>query len=267
MTGSSYRRTISIGGQTGLIDVSDVAPRQSLKLQVTGVATTELFQVVQTVREMFDLDAPVAEIRKSLVRDPFLRKCLKGRSVVRVPGTWNAFELSVRAILGQQVSVKAATTLAGRLVARFGKAVTPGPGQYQNDEGLTHLFPEPHDFVRGNFDGLGITVARTSTIRSLARALVDGRLSFDTAQDPDEFLSSMTALPGIGDWTAQYVAMRALKNPDAFPASDLGLMRAFDEEEARRIKPRELLERAEAWRPWRAYAALLLWHSNANAGG
>ncbi len=264
---SSYRRTVRVNGNVGIIEVRDVPAASSLELRVHGVQTIDLFPLVQKVREMFDLDAPVDAIRKVLVRDPFLKRCLKSRTVVRVPGTWDAWELTVRAILGQQVSVKAATTLSGRIVARYGAPLDKPTSERFAAIGLSHTFPEPADVVRAHFNDLGIVGTRIEAIRSVARALLDGTFSFDAAQCPEEFCSRIVKLRGIGDWTAQYVAMRALKNPDAFPSSDLGLLRAFDGDAKQRMKPREILERAEAWRPWRAYAALLLWNSDANSGG
>jgi AraC family transcriptional regulator of adaptative response / DNA-3-methyladenine glycosylase II len=185
---------------------------------------------------------------------------------VRVPGAWDGFELAIRAVLGQQVSVSAATTLSGRLVARSGTPLKGALAKRAAREGLTHLFPEPTALARAELAGLGITGARSGTIRRLAAAVAAGNISFDTAGDPDAFCASLCLLRGIGEWTAQYVAMRALKNPDAFPSADLGLLRAFDGE-GRRLRPTELEERAEAWRPWRAYAALLLWNSTPHSGG
>jgi 3-methyladenine DNA glycosylase/8-oxoguanine DNA glycosylase len=169
-------------------------------------------------------------------------------------------------VLGQQVSVSAATTLSGRLVERCGTPLEGALAIRAARAGLTHLFPEPIALARADLAGLGITGARSDTIRILAAAVAAGNTSFDTAGDPDAFCASLSRLRGIGDWTAQYVAMRALKNPDAFPAADLGLLRAFDGE-GRRLKPAKLQARAEAWRPWRAYAALLLWNSTPHSGG
>jgi len=190
---------------------------------------------------------------------------LKKNPGVRVPGSWDGFELTVRAILGQQVSVRAATTLAGRIADRYGERIDiPVAGLLQAPD---RLFPEPQKLVRARLENLGIIGSRAQTIRSLSRAVVDGKLSFDAAERPDDLCSSLKEIKGIGDWTAEYVAMRAMKDPDAFPASDLGLLRAFDKPGVKRMKPRELINRAEAWRPWRAYAALLLWGSENGAGG
>lgn len=266
VTETAYERTVSLNGQTGFIEVRHDESADGLLLTVRGVQTADLFFVVQRVRELFDLDAPVADIRATLGRDVHLKPRLKTHPGIRVPGAWNGFELAVRAILGQQVSVKAATTLSGRIVERYGEPLVCDRPGGQNAE-LTHLFPTPETLARARFNNLGIVGARIDTIRRIARAVVDGSLSFDPAQDPEKFCEALVELRGIGDWTAQYVAMRALKNPDAFPDSDLGLLRAFDEPGQDRMKPKELAAIAEAWRPWRAYAALLLWSSTPNSGG
>jgi AraC family transcriptional regulator of adaptative response / DNA-3-methyladenine glycosylase II len=184
-----------------------------------------------------------------------------------VPGAWDGFELTIRAILGQQVSVKAATTLSGRLAARYGEGVEGVIGEQMSATGLSYLFPTPEKLMRARCNNMGLVGARAETIRRVARAVFDGELSFDPSQDPKEFHASLTSIKGIGDWTAQYVAMRALKNPDAFPASDLGLLRAFDRDGEDRMRANELAMLSESWRPWRAYAALLLWSSTPNSGG
>ena len=266
VTDTDYSRSVRVGNDAGVINVRHDDDAKHLLLTVRGIATPDLFGVVQQVREIFDLDAPERDIRAVLGKDPVLKRHLQRYPGVRVPGAWNGFELTVRAILGQQVSVKAATTLAGRIVERYGTAlrkIDPEVGQ----DGLTHLFPEPDVLANARLNNLGIVGARVATIRRIAKAVVDGALDFDAAVDPDSFCSSLMSIRGIGDWTAQYIAMRALKAPDAFPSSDLGLLRAFDDEHGERIKPAALAAMAEEWRPWRAYAALLLWSSTPTAGG
>jgi AraC family transcriptional regulator of adaptative response / DNA-3-methyladenine glycosylase II len=218
---------------------------------------------VQRVREMFDLDAPVGDITAVLAADPALAGTLALRPGIRVPGAWDGFELTVRAILGQQVSVKAATTLAGRIARRYGNVVAIPATLGSLD--LDRTFPTPQKLARAQFKDLGIVTSRADTIRRVAQAACNGSLVFDDALHPDEFCRALTAIKGIGDWTAQYVAMRALKHPDAFPASDLGLLQAIGVSGASGTKI--LRRRAEAWRPWRAYAALLLWSSLSNSGG
>lgn len=262
-----YLRTVRVGGQAGIIDVTHVATQNSLQLTLHGIATQNLFQVVQSVREIFDLDAPMADISAVLGKDRFLRAQLKMHPGIRVPGAWDGFELTVRAILGQQISVKAATTLSGRIAERYGEPVSGAVSEVARSAGLSHLFPTPEKLMRARFNNIGLVTARAETIRRVARAVVNGQITFDPSQDPQEFCETLQSIRGIGDWTAQYVAMRALKNPDAFLASDLGLLRAFDRDAGERLKPKDLLAKAEAWRPWRSYAALLLWSADPGSGG
>lgn len=258
-----YLRTIEVGDERGILDVRDTGDH--LLLSLHGIGTNALFSIVQRARSLFDLDASTDEIARVLSADPRLGTLLEDNPGVRVPGSWDGFELTVRAILGQQVSVSAATTLAGRVAERYGERINvPVDGLPQAPD---RLFPQPQKLVRARLENLGIIASRARTIRSVARAVVDGTLSIDAAESADDFCASFQAIKGIGEWTAQYVAMRALKNPDAFPASDLGLLRSFDLPEKLRMTPAELMTRAEAWRPWRAYAALLLWGSENGAGG
>ena len=258
-----YLRSIESGETPGIIEVRQY--KGALSLTVHGIGTESLFSIVQSARGMFDLDAAIDDISSTLSGDRTLRGWLKDNPGLRVPGAWDGFELTVRAILGQQVSVKAATTFAGRIAERYGEQIdvlVPGVPNAPDK-----LFPKPQKLLRARLENLGVIRSRAQTIRDLARAVVSGRLAFDVAQDTDEFRAALVSIKGIGDWTAEYVAMRALKNPDAFPASDLGLLRAFDGPGGERLRPAELLARAEAWRPWRAYAALLIWGSEKGAGG
>jgi len=234
-----------------------------LLLTLRGVNTEALFDTVQRAREVFDLNAPAAEIGAALGKDSALKKILKKRAGVRVPGAWDGFELTVRAILGQQISVKGATTIAGRIAERYGEQLVieraDGP------EALNRLFPTPDRLARARFNDLGLISSRAQTIRTLARAVQSGDVNFEAVQDPDAFCENLKTLRGIGDWTAQYVAMRALKYPDAFPASDLALLKVLAY--PARMTPKELEARAEKWRPWRAYAAMTLWSSLSSSGG
>jgi AraC family transcriptional regulator of adaptative response / DNA-3-methyladenine glycosylase II len=258
--GDRYLRTVSVAGTPGIIELRRDAG--SVLLTMHGIGTQDLFSVVQRCREVFDLDAPTQEIATVLAQDVFLARLLRKHPGVRVPGSWDGFELAVRAILGQQISVKAATTIAGRIARAYGEPL--GHGEFA---GISHRFPVPERLARARFNGMGITGRRAATLRRLAQAVIDGSLSFDTSQDPAEFGASLTAIPGIGEWTAQYVAMRALKHPDAFPAADLGLLRAFERPGGERLRPAQLKAMSQAWRPWRAYAAVLLWSSSAGSGG
>ena len=262
-----YLRTVRIGDRSGVVDVQDIGG--ALSLTVHGVATDLLFTVVQRTRSLFDLDAPMAEITDVLGADPRLADLLRVSPGIRVPGAWDGFELTVRAILGQQVSVKAATTMAGRVAERYGESISlpDTVSRLSGDAKLDRLFPTPQKLARARFNNIGLVTSRADTIRRVAKAVLNDQLNFDSSQDPEHFCGELTSIRGIGDWTAQYVAMRVLKNPDAFPTADLALLKAFDEDAGQRISSANLLSRAEKWRPWRAYAALLLWSSLSGSGG
>jgi AraC family transcriptional regulator of adaptative response / DNA-3-methyladenine glycosylase II len=246
-----YRRTISLDGNDndneGCFEVSLDEDRNLLAVRLQFGDPRSLFFITERIRTMFDLNADWAAIVQSLRTDPVLVTQVDSGPGLRVPGCWNGFELATRAILGQQITVKGATALAGRLVTSFGKPFAAG-------NGLTHLFPTPEVLADAKLTRIGLTGARAETIRALARAVRDGRIRFEGVIDSEAFLDRLCEIPGIGKWTAQYVAMRALGEPDAFPSSDLGLLRAMALGSSR-----ELEHHAEAWRPWRAYAAMYLW--------
>src|SRR5215467_5829962 len=212
----SYRRTISLQGHHGIIEVRC---GDALELQIVFPSARALMTIVERVRRLFDLRADPPEISAHLAGDPLLSSRVASRPGLRVPGAWDAFELAVRVILGQQVSVKGASTLAGRLVQAFGEPLDAGCG-------LTHLFPEPAVLAEADCASIGLPAARGETIRRLAGAVARGEIVFGSSGDPARFLERLQSLPGIGEWTAQYIAMRALGEPDAFPAGDLGLLRA-----------------------------------------
>lgn len=247
-----YRRTLRIEGFAGVLEVRHPSGEQHLRLRAHLPRWEGLIHVVERVRRLFDLDADVVAIAAALRRDPTLEPLVRRRAGLRVPGAWDPFELTARAVLGQQVSVRAATTLAGRLVERFGHAV---PGL--DPIGLTHLFPEPTALVDADLHTIGLTARRAATLRDVARRVLDGSLVLDASRGLDRTVADVCEVPGIGPWTAHYVAMRACGEPDAFPASDLGLRSALGN--GRPLTARELEARAEPWRPWRAYAAALLW--------
>lgn len=243
-----YRRVFSLNDHIGWFEASLDEDINAITLRIHYPQPRSLFLIVERVRRMFDLSAEPNEIMRHLSGSAGFARRVKARPGLRVPGSWDGFELAVRAILGQQVTVRGATTLTGRLVREFGVQVT-------SRRGISHLFPVPEKLAEANFARVGLTKARALTIRSLARAVCDGVISF-SGSNPDEFSARFRELPGIGDWTAQYVAMRAFNEPDAFPASDLGLLRATG-----LSNPKELAAKAEAWRPWRAYAAMYLWQT------
>lgn len=263
VVGDVYRRTLATGDSHAIVEISPDSKDGYLSMTMLSIDTDVLFETVQAAREVFDLDAPVSEIAATLGRDKALKQMLKQNPGVRVPGAWDGFELTVRAVLGQQVSVKAATTMAGRITEKYGEPIAL-PDNIER-EGLSRIFPTPERLSRARFNGIGLIRSRAETIRQVAKSVVAGHVRFDAAQNPDAFCETLKSIRGIGDWTAEYVAMRVLKNPDAFPASDLGLISAIRHPD--RVTPRELFEMAETWRPWRAYAAMLLWGSLPGAGG
>ena len=252
----SYRRTITLDGGPAVIAVDARAGEDAVTLRATPAAPGTLLSLVARVTRLFDLDADAGAIAAHLgTHDARLRRALAGR-VVRVPGAWDPFELGVRAMLGQQVSVAAARTLAHRIVLACGEPL-PAP-----DGTLTHRFPTPAAVAGAPLERLGLTRARAAALRGFARAIADGTLDLGSFHDLDDAVGKLTALPGIGDWTAHYLAMRALHEPDAFPAGDLGVRKALARA-GRMPTERETLARAERWRPWRAYATLALWSHDA----
>jgi AraC family transcriptional regulator of adaptative response / DNA-3-methyladenine glycosylase II len=219
--------------------------------------------IIARIRALFDLAADPQAIGADLSRDPALAPLVAARPGLRVPGAWDGLELAVRALLGQQITVRAATALAGKLVAAHGEPLTPGlAGRI---EGLTHVFPGARALAAADLGVLGMPRARAAALSAVAAAVIADPLLFSPRRTLDEVVARLKALPGIGEWTAQYIAMRQLREPDAFPHGDLGLMRALTDAAGRRPTPAELLARAEAWRPWRAYAALHLWASETPA--
>jgi len=251
---NSYRRTIAFNGCSGILRVELDEDNSVLKVRISFPDPRWLFQIIERVRRLFDLTADPREISAHLKRDCLLARPVTAMHGLRIPGCWDGFELSVRAILGQQISIAGACTLAGRLVEKFGV-------KFSDTEPLTHLFPKAERLSEADIAQIGLPRARAETIRNLARSVAAGRISFDSVQDTEEFRARLLEIPGLGEWTVQYIAMRALGDTDAFPAGDLGLLRATSMKTAREIK-----RRAEAWRPWRAYAAMYLWQNHGNTG-
>ncbi len=249
--GSCYRRTYRLGASTGVLEVSHEPALRCLSVRIDGVGQLPVRQIAARLRRLFDLSADPSAIATALGKDPVLGPRLARASGLRIPGTFEPFELAVRAVLGQQVSVKGATTLAERLVRRCGVPLATG------GSGLTHFFPTPAELAQAELSGLGLTGGRIQALKGLATACASGACELKPGPSLEESVAQLVTLPGIGEWTAHYVALRALGEPDAFPAADLGLRKAAGA--GLPIASRELARMAEAWRPWRGYAALLLW--------
>ena len=245
--GATYRRTFALGRNQGRLSVKPARSVLSAELVSVGWANPDVIR--GKLRRLFDLDAPGKEIVTLLRRDDAIKPSLKKRPGLRVPGVWDPFELGVRAILGQQVSVAAASTLAGRIATRFGKTAAKGHAT------LTRLFPTPDELAHANLDGIGLTTRRAATVTNFARAVRDDTTLLLSDQPLDTFVERIADLPGLGPWTAHYMAMR-MGHADAFPASDLGVRKALNT-----TSDKEVLRRAEAWRPYRAYATMHLWAS------
>jgi AraC family transcriptional regulator of adaptative response / DNA-3-methyladenine glycosylase II len=244
---SAYRRTVRAGDGPAVVELLPIVPANELALRVELAPLGTLGELVVRARAAFDLDADPLAIAAAL-------DGVAAKPGLRVPGTLDPFELAVRAVLGQQVSVRAARTLAGRLVERFGEPLPEPSGA------LASVFPGPEALVAAPLEEIGLPGARAETIRTLARAVAEEGLDIAPTSAPDEVRSRLLAIPGIGPWTAEYVAMRALRDPDAFPAGDLGVRHALAVN-GRPASAAEAERRAAAWRPWRAYAAVQLWET------
>jgi len=247
----AWRRTVRLGSRVGWVEVTADPERPALRVRASLSLAGALMPLTARLRALFDLDARPAAVAEHLGRDPLLRGSLRRHPGLRVPGAFDGFDAALRVVLGQQVTVKAATTVSGRLAEALGEPVeTPFAA-------LRRLAPTPQAVAEageGRLATLGMPGARARTLLALGREVAAGRLALERHAGP-EALAALRALPGVGDWTVQVVAMRALGDPDAFPAGDLGVLRALGATSARQAEAR-----AEPWRPWRSYAALHLWH-------
>ena len=251
----SYKRSIAFGEKSGVVTVVP-ADKNRVDVTVRFPDMAALPQIIARVRRVFDLAADPDAIGVHLSLDPILAPLVAARPGLRAPGAWDGFELAVRAIFGQQITVLAATKLLGRLVQQYG---APLPAAMRDGEGLSHLFPSPARIAGADVAMLGMPAARAMAVSSLAQAISADPTIFGRGASLEEAIAKLRSLPGIGEWTAQYIAMRELREPDAFLAADIGLLRAMAGADGRRPSPAQLLSRAERWRPWRAYAALHLW--------
>ena len=259
VTSDSYLRTVPLGGYTGWVRVSHAPVRRALLVEFTHTLSAVLPQLLERLRHLFDLSARPDLISAHLRKDPRLRGSVARHPGLRVPGAFDPFEMAVRAVLGQQVTVKAATTLAGRLAAAFGeKIVTPFPE-------LSRLSPDVRRVAKarvGDIAKLGIVGTRAASIVRLAEAFESGRLRLDAGQDPAPVLAGLLTLPGLGPWTAHYIAMRGLRWPDAFPKEDIAVRKNLGGVTARQAEGL-----SQTWRPWRSYAVMHIWKKLAQPVG
>lgn len=253
---SSYRRTVAIDGELGTIEVHDLASARCLAATIRFPNVRALPGIVARIRRVFDLGTDVAAISSHLARDPLLAPLIAARPGLRVPGAWDGFELALRAVLGQQVSVQAARRLMVKLAELCGRRLPAGASEHHQ---LTLAFPGPADVAGADLSSLGMPGARRTALAQLARVALEDRELFQPLDTIDQTVARLRAIPGVGEWTAQYIALRAVREPDAFPASDVGILRGATTPRGTRPSPRELLARAERWRPFRAYAAQHLW--------
>ena len=256
--GRRYVRTVALDGYRGWFAAEPIEGRDALKLEFAPSLQPILTVLLPRIRSLFDLDADPQRIDAHFAQDARLAALIARRPGLRVPGALDGFELALRAVLGQQVTVKAATTLFGRFAQAFGE-----PAQTPHAE-LRWYAPQAARVAAADVQtliDLGLTQRRAQTISALARALAEGQFKLEGGVALERTLESFQSIPGIGPWTAQYVAMRALRDPDAFPASDLALMKVLQV-----TRPAHALTASESWKPWRAYAALHLWQSM-KAGG
>jgi DNA-3-methyladenine glycosylase II len=247
-----YSRSIALNGVHGTFSIKPAAV-DALELTLDFPDSTAVPEIVARLRRMFDLDADLASIQRQLAIDPLMARLIAERPGLRVPGAWDGLELAIRAVLGQQISVGAAIKLAGKLVARYGEPLG------SSRAGLTHVFPRAGVLAAADLATLGMPKSRGRTLSGVAQALLDDPLLFEPGREGG--MARLLALHGIGDWTAQYIALRQLRERDAFPSGDVGLIKALVALEGGPVMARELLQRAEVWRPWRGYAAQVLWTS------
>jgi len=283
VTDTYYQRTIHIDGITGWFKVTQINNENALNLYLVSSDYKAVNKVIVKVRKIFDLDADMGVIHQHLSQDPLLAPLVTRFPGVRLPGCWDILEFSIRAILGQQVSVKAATTLAGRVAQKYGSTLIDYPTHEPNDspdnnayKPLNKCFPTLDELASANFDDIGLTESRKQTLYTWLQFYREHPNIFEHYQDLASLEKTLTSLKGIGPWTVNYIAMRGLSDPNAFPSADLGIIKALAPDltkhsdqpitavtakTAAKFKVKDLNKRAELWQPWRAYATIYLWLS------
>jgi AraC family transcriptional regulator of adaptative response / DNA-3-methyladenine glycosylase II len=256
-------------GAAGSIAIRHLPARESLEATIRVATVEALPAIVARIRRVFDLGADIATIGAHLAQDPALAPLIAARPGLRAPGGWDGFELAVRAVLGQQVTLVAARRLAAQLVRLCGTRLSGAISL-----GLTHAFPDAAQVAAADLDALGMPQARKAALAALAAAALADPFLFEAQASVEDTVARLRMIRGVGEWTAQYIALRAARESDAFPASDVGLLRGGSllggllrgvGRDGVRPSPAELAVRAEPWRPWRAYAAQHLWAADAAA--
>ncbi|WP_432403156.1 DNA-3-methyladenine glycosylase 2 family protein [Wukongibacter sp. M2B1] len=261
VTENSYSRTFRMYNAKGYFTVSNNIEKSSLELKINCDDIKCYMTIYNKVRRMFDLDTDFSVINEKFMKDEILQKGMMNGRVPRLPIAFDTFEFVIRAILGQQITVKAATTLACRIVERAGIK-----GEDHFIEGLDYFFPNPLELLTLDLDGLGITKTREATIKTAVNAIINGDVSLSVNQPFEKFYSDFSSLKGIGDWTVNYVAMRGMGMVDSFPSKDLGIIKALTED-GKTPSQKEIMKLAERWRPYRAYATLCLWNYESKREG
>jgi DNA-3-methyladenine glycosylase II len=259
----AYRRAIDWAGDSGTLSVRLHPRKRCIVASIEGPASAHADALAVPIARMFDLHADPKKIGADLGADPWLAPLVEARPGLRVPGAWSGFELVVRAIVGQQVSVKAATTIIGRLVQRAGERIDG-----HAHENTAWRFPTPAALAAVDLAQIGMPGKRVAALQGFARAVASGEVPLDSnAMDATSLRAALLALPGIGPWTVEYVAMRAWRDADAWPASDLVLMQSICARDPSLMRPTQQRARTDTWRPWRAYAAMHLWNDVADRAG
>jgi len=266
----AYRRAIDWAGDSGTLTVRPHARKRCLVATIEGPAGRHAEALSAPIARMFDLHADPKAIGAHFASDPWLAPLIEAAPGLRVPGAWSAFELVVRAIVGQQVSVKAATTIIGRLVQRAGQRIEHHP-----HEGTAWRFPTPAALATADMTQIGMPGKRVAALQGVAAAVASGAVPLDShrthatghSAECTALRAALLALPGIGPWTVEYVAMRAWRDADAWPAWDLVLMQSIAARDPSLRRPTQQRVRTDAWRPWRAYAAMHLWNEVADRAG
>jgi len=259
----AYRRAIEWSGESGTLSVRRHPRKRCLVASIEGPVSRHADALAAPIAKMFDLHADPRKIGAALAADPWLAPLIEAAPGLRVPGAWSAFELVVRAIVGQQISVKGATTIIGRLVQRAGERI-----EGHAHENTAWRFPTPEALATVDLAQIGMPGKRVAALQGFAGAVASGEVPLDSAGiDTDSLRAALLALPGIGPWTVEYVAMRAWRDPDAWPAWDLVLMQSICARDPSLVRPTQQRTRTDGWRPWRAYAAMHLWNEVADRAG